>query len=82
MGYFGRAQWKKRGLWLPLQLLAVWMTEFAFWPARLFAFISTNLFWRIFFFLKFLFLLSFSLLWLVFVPEAHIDGSIQEIRKW
>lgn len=53
MGYFGRAQWKKHGLWLPLQLLAVWMTEFAFWPARLFAFISTNLFWN-FFFSKFL----------------------------
>lgn len=33
------------------------------------------------FFLFFSTFLSVSF-WLVFVPEAHTDGSIQQIRKW
>lgn len=43
-GYFGGAQWKKHGLWLPLQLLAVWMTKFALGLPGLLALISTSLF--------------------------------------
>lgn len=85
MGYFGRAQWKKA--WTVTAFATLGCVDDkvcllacqAFLPSLAQTYFGDFIF---FFFILFLFLLSFSLLWLGFVPEAHTDGSIQEIRKW